>query len=225
MSRPDAKALHCFRSDLSGAPCRSSFAPEPAVCRGTRTKAAIRGRKMALIHHVVTGNGRPPIVFVHGFACAHSDWDAQVAHLSPRHQTIAVDLRGHGASPGDAAECSVERYGADVAEVMRALALPPAVLVGHSMGCRVAIEAALQAPAQTSGLILVSLSVILCAGHNQRQEAYYAEPNQEVGPHRCWSALDPERACRAIPDRPDDWRSDQRRGDRFQAGIDRGFTH
>ena len=101
---------------------------------------------MALIHHVVTGDGRPPIVFVHGFACAHSDWDAQVAHFSPRHQTIAVDLRGHGASPGEAAECSIERYGADVAEVMRALALPPAVLVGHSMGCRVAVEAALQAP-------------------------------------------------------------------------------
>jgi pimeloyl-ACP methyl ester carboxylesterase len=110
---------------------------------------------MALIHHIVAGNGLPPIVFVHGFACAHVDWDAQVAHLSPRHQTIAVDLRGHGASPGGAAECSMERYGADVAEVMRALALPPAVVVGHSMGCRVAIEAALQAPAQTAGVILV----------------------------------------------------------------------
>ena len=110
---------------------------------------------MTLIHHVVTGNGRPPIVFVHGFACAHSDWDRQVAHLSPRHQTIAVDLRGHGASTGTAAECSVERYGADVAEVMRALALSPAVLVGHSMGCRIAVEAALQAPRQTAGVILV----------------------------------------------------------------------
>jgi pimeloyl-ACP methyl ester carboxylesterase len=110
---------------------------------------------MALIHHVVTGKDRPPIVFVHGFACAHADWDAQVTHLSPCHQTVAVDLRGHGASPGTEAECSIERYGADVAEIMRALALPPAVLVGHSMGCRVVIEAALQAPAQTAGVILV----------------------------------------------------------------------
>ena len=46
---------------------------------------------MPLIHHVVTGRGRPAVMFVHGFGCAHSDWDAQVAHLSPRHQTIAVD--------------------------------------------------------------------------------------------------------------------------------------
>ena len=110
---------------------------------------------MSLIHHVVTGSGRPPIVFVHGFACAHTDWDAQVAHFAPRHRTVAVDLRGHGASPGTAAECAIERYGADVAEVMRALTLPPAVLVGHSMGCRVVTEAALQAPAQTAGVVLV----------------------------------------------------------------------
>ena len=110
---------------------------------------------MSLIHHVVKGAGQPPVVFVHGFGCAHSDWDAQVAHLSPRHQTVAVDLRGHGKSPGTEAECSVERYGADVAEVMRALALPPAVLVGHSMGCRVVVEAALQAPSLTAGIILV----------------------------------------------------------------------
>jgi pimeloyl-ACP methyl ester carboxylesterase len=135
-----------------------------------------QGRKMALIHHVVTGNGRPPIVFVHGFACAHSDWVSQVAHLSPRHQTVAVDLRGHGASPGDAAECSIERYGADVAEVMQALALPPAVLVGHSMGCRVVIEAALQAPAQTSGLILVDGSQFAAAMEPVLMQ-HFAAPN------------------------------------------------
>jgi pimeloyl-ACP methyl ester carboxylesterase len=110
---------------------------------------------MALIHHVVTGQAHPPLIFVHGFGCAHTDWDTQVAHVSPRHQTVAVDLRGHGESPGSAAECSIERYGADVAEVMRALVLPPAILVGHSMGCRVVIEAALQAPAQTAAVVLV----------------------------------------------------------------------
>jgi pimeloyl-ACP methyl ester carboxylesterase len=110
---------------------------------------------MTLIHHVVTGDGEPPIVFVHGFACAHSDWGAQVAHLAPRYRTIAVDLRGHGDSPGTPTDCSIERYGGDVAELMRALDLPPSVLIGHSMGCRVVIEAALQAPNRTASVILV----------------------------------------------------------------------
>jgi pimeloyl-ACP methyl ester carboxylesterase len=108
-----------------------------------------------MIHYVLIGTDRPAVVFVHGFGCAHSDWTAQVTHLSPRHQTVAVDLRGHGASPGTVAECSIERYGADVAEVMQALALPPAVLVGHSMGCRVVVEAALQAPAHVAGIVLL----------------------------------------------------------------------
>jgi len=110
---------------------------------------------MALIHHVVSGDGQPPVVLVHGFACAHDDWDAQVAHLSQRHQTVAVNLRGHGSTGGFADECSIEHYGADVVEVMQALALHPAVLVGHSMGCRVVIEAALQAPQCVAGLVLV----------------------------------------------------------------------
>jgi len=110
---------------------------------------------MTLIQHRVAGEGSPAVVFVHGFACGGSDWDAQSKHLSRRYRTVSVDLRGHGASTGTPAECSIERYGADIAEVMHALDLPSAVLVGHSMGCRVAIEAALQAPSRTVGVVLV----------------------------------------------------------------------
>src|SRR5262245_17286222 len=110
---------------------------------------------MSLIHYVNNGDGRPPIVFVHGFGCARGDWGAGVAQLSQRHRTIAVDLRGHGRSPGAVQDCSIERYGADVAEVLRELELTPAVIVGHSMGCRVALEAALQAPAEACAVVLV----------------------------------------------------------------------
>ena len=131
---------------------------------------------MPLIHHVVTGKGRPAVVFVHGFGCALSDWDAQVAHLSPRHLTVAVDLRGHGTSPGTAADCTIERLGADVAEVIQALALPPAVLVGHSMGCRVVIETALQAPAQTAGIVLIDGSQFAAAMETMLKQTF-AMPN------------------------------------------------
>jgi pimeloyl-ACP methyl ester carboxylesterase len=66
----------------------------------------MQGVALPLIHHGVTGQGRPPIVFVHGFGCAHSDWDAQVANFAPRHLTVAVDLRRHGAGPGTP-KCSI----------------------------------------------------------------------------------------------------------------------
>ncbi len=131
---------------------------------------------MPLIHHVIAGPATRPVVFVHGFGCGLTDWDSQVAHLSPRHQTIAVDLPGHGSNPGAAADCSIERYGADVAELMRALSLSPAVLVGHSMGCRVVAEAALQAPAHTAGVVLVDGSQFAPA-MEATLKATFAQPN------------------------------------------------
>jgi pimeloyl-ACP methyl ester carboxylesterase len=110
---------------------------------------------MALIDHVVTGSGSPPIVFVHGFGCSRTDWQAQVAHFSPWHTTVSVDLPGHGETPAPTGTSSIERCGAEVAELLRALALPPAILVGHSLGCRVVLEAALQAPERAAGIALV----------------------------------------------------------------------
>ena len=108
-----------------------------------------------------------------------------MAHLSTRHLTVAVDLRGHGTSPGTAAECSIERLGADVGEVIQALALPPAVLVGHSMGCRVVIEAALQAPAQTAGIVLIDGSQFVPAMETVLKQTF-ATPNGFEALTRRW---------------------------------------
>jgi len=135
-----------------------------------------RRKAMSLIHCVTAGSGQPPIVFVHGFACSHSDWDAQVAHLAPRHRTVAVDLRGHGESPGTAAECSIERYGTDVADIVRALNLLPVVLVGHSMGCRVVVEAAARAPESVAGIVLVDGSQFAAAIEGTLRQAF-GEPD------------------------------------------------
>jgi pimeloyl-ACP methyl ester carboxylesterase len=110
---------------------------------------------MALIHHIVAGTGSPPIVFVHGFGCNHTDWLAQTEHFRARHQAISVDLPGHGSTPAPRETSSIERCGANVAELLRGLSLPPAVLVGHSLGCRVVLEAALDAPECVAGIVLV----------------------------------------------------------------------
>lgn len=118
---------------------------------------------MALIHHVLSGTSPNPVVFIHGFGCDHTDWDLQVHHLAPFHETVAVDLPGHGASPAEAADCSIERYGAAVARLLRALGLPPAMIVGHSLGCRVAVEVALQAPEHARSVVLVDGSQFAAA--------------------------------------------------------------
>lgn len=117
--------------------------------------SAILLADVTLPYHVRVGAGAPPLVFVHGFGCSHEDWHAQLVHFGPTRSSVACDLRGHGATPGRPAECSIETYGADVAELLRALELPRAVLVGHSMGCRVVLQAALDAPGRVAGLVLI----------------------------------------------------------------------
>jgi pimeloyl-ACP methyl ester carboxylesterase len=107
------------------------------------------------MHHVVAGSGSPPMVLVHGFGCSHADWQAQVAHFSPWHTTVVVDLPGHGATPAAAGAHSIERCAEALAALLRSLSLPPAVLAGHSLGCRVVLEAAQLAPDRVAGIVLV----------------------------------------------------------------------
>jgi pimeloyl-ACP methyl ester carboxylesterase len=119
------------------------------------------------------GEGAPPFVFVHGFACAHEDWQAQIEHFSKAHRVLACDLRGHGRTPGAASECSIERYGADVAELVRTLDAP-AVLVGHSMGCRVVLEANRLAPGNVAAIALVDGSRMAWGEPRQADQAMRA---------------------------------------------------
>ena len=107
------------------------------------------------MHFVRAGRGTPALVFVHGFACTHEDWQAQLAHFQRSPEVVACDLRGHGRTPGRPAECSIEHYGGDVAALVNHLELARCVLVGHSMGCRVVLEAARLMPEKVAGLVLV----------------------------------------------------------------------
>ena len=97
------------------------------------------------------GTGGPPLVFVHGFACDGTDWQAQVDSLETRTTVVVCELPGHGSSPGTPAA---------VARALTKLELRSAILVGHSMGCRVVLEASRVQPDAVSGLVLVDGSRI-----------------------------------------------------------------
>jgi pimeloyl-ACP methyl ester carboxylesterase len=92
---------------------------------------------------------------VHGFACSLEDWQAQLDFFAPTNEVVACDLRAHGATPGRAQECSIEHYGGDVAALINHLELKRAILVGHSMGTRVVLEAARIDPGHVAGLVLI----------------------------------------------------------------------
>lgn len=125
---------------------------------------------MTVLDHTREGRGRPTIVFVHGFGCARSDWRAQVAHLRDRFETVAVDLGGHGTTPGSGSHEIIDTHGQDVAALLAELAIERAVLVGHSMGCRIVMHAMSEAPDRVAGLILVDGSRLGAAGSQAHEE-------------------------------------------------------
>jgi pimeloyl-[acyl-carrier protein] methyl ester esterase len=82
-----------------------------------------------------TGSGAP-IVLLHGLM-AHGGFFEGQAGLAEDFRIIAIDLRGHGASPSNGAAPTVERMAADVAELAEALDLQGAIGVGWSLGATV----------------------------------------------------------------------------------------
>lgn len=126
------------------------------------------------------GTGTPPLVFVHGVACAHDDWHAQVDYFRPRQRVVVCDLRGHGASTGDPAQCTIETYGADLITLLHALDLPPTILIGHSMGARVVLQAYGDAPERVAGLVLIE-GTRLGTGDAQTAEQAVRQRIEAVG--------------------------------------------
>jgi pimeloyl-ACP methyl ester carboxylesterase len=81
--------------------------------------------------------------------------------VSPRFRCVALDLPGHGDS-AKPESISIEMMGTAVNRVKDRIAAPSTILVGHSMGCRVIIEAFQQSGATVSGFVFVDGSILGC---------------------------------------------------------------
>lgn len=107
------------------------------------------------IAHEVHGTGLPTLVFVHGWSCDRSYWEQQLAPFSREFQVVIVDLAGHGESGLGRKEWTIESFGRDVTSVVEGLELQHVILIGHSMGGNVVVEAARRLPGRVQGLIWV----------------------------------------------------------------------
>lgn len=95
----------------------------------------------------------PPVVLVHGAGGSHLDWPAQIRRL-PDSGVMALDLPGHGKSPGPGRD-SVGAYAGVVAALLDSLNIARAVVVGHSMGGAIAQTMALDFPEKLAGIVLI----------------------------------------------------------------------
>ena len=105
------------------------------------------------ISYDVQGKGEPVLVFVHGWSCSREYWKEQVAHFAKKHKVVTIDLAGHGQSDLSRKDYTIEAFGKDVATVAEKLNLNRIILVGHSMGGPVIVEAARQMPGRVVCLV------------------------------------------------------------------------
>ncbi len=116
-----------------------------AGCSG-KDENQVRSFDGVKISYDVQGTGQPVLVFVHGWSCSKEYWKEQVAHFAKKHKVVTIDLAGHGQSGRSRKDYTVESFGKDVASVVKKLNLDQAILIGHSMGGDVIVEAAGQMP-------------------------------------------------------------------------------
>jgi pimeloyl-ACP methyl ester carboxylesterase len=103
-----------------------------------------------------TGSGEPTLLFLHYWGGSARTWNAVTAQLSTNFRCIAYDQRGWGQSDAPEQGYSIRDLALDAAHIVEALRLHRYVLVGHSMGGKVAQFLASQRPPGLVGLVLVA---------------------------------------------------------------------
>jgi pimeloyl-ACP methyl ester carboxylesterase len=108
--------------------------------------AQLKRDGVALFYEEAKGKKRP-LLFVHGWCCDHSFFAPQLEHFAREgHKVVAVDLRGHGQSDKPRGAYTMQLFADDLAFLCRELQLEKPVVIGHSMGGVVTVDAGLAPP-------------------------------------------------------------------------------
>jgi len=118
--------------------------------RGEQTDVAARS-----VVTVDTGGTGTTYLLVHGIGVSSRYFERLIPVLAETGRVVAIDLPGFGGRPKPDMPMGVEDFAASVAEVMDTLALPPCVIVGHSMGTQVAVALATMRPESVGALVLI----------------------------------------------------------------------
>jgi pimeloyl-ACP methyl ester carboxylesterase len=98
----------------------------------------------------------PSVVLIHGMAGSLTTWDPVFADLARNCDVIAVDLPGHGTSSRLRGDYSLGSLAAAVRDILDALEVKTATIVGHSLGGGIAMQFMYQFPERCERLVLVS---------------------------------------------------------------------
>ncbi|MDZ7852090.1 MAG: alpha/beta hydrolase [Halomonas sp.] len=121
------------------------------------------------IAYEVQGSGEPTLVFIHGWSSDGRYWRGQLPFFSQHHRVITLDLAGHGHSGLGRDTYTMPSFGEDVKAVLDDLEVERAILVGHSMGGPVSVEAAHLMPERVIGIVGVDTFHHLASAISQEQ--------------------------------------------------------
>src|SRR4051812_33602555 len=107
------------------------------------------------VDYRVAGQG-PPVVLIHGMVNSSRHWEQVALRLAERYTVIAPDLIGHGDSATPRGDYSLGAHAAVIRDVLAAIGVERATIVGHSLGGGVAMQFFWQFPERTERLVLVS---------------------------------------------------------------------
>jgi N-formylmaleamate deformylase len=120
------------------------------MARGYNVHA--NGIRQHLIHY--PGQG-PAMLLVPGITSPAVTWGFIAERLTERFDVHVLDVRGRGLSEAGDLDYSLDAMAADAVAVAKAAGLGQPIVLGHSMGARIAVRAARGAPGAFSGLVLV----------------------------------------------------------------------
>lgn len=121
------------------------------------------------IYYQEEGNPKKPlVVLIAGLSRDHSIWNELISELSPYFHILTYDNRGAGQTDKPPGPYSAELLSFELEELIKSLQLPPAIVVGHSMGGFIAQYFAVRCPKRVAKLILCSS----CAKQSQQAITY-----------------------------------------------------
>lgn len=109
-----------------------------------------------MLNHKTYGEG-PAFVILHGLFGMLDNWQTLARRWAERYQVVLIDLRNHGRSPHEA-DMDYDLMAGDVAELLEHLGIDECILLGHSMGGKVAMQTALTYPDLVQKLIVVDIA-------------------------------------------------------------------
>jgi pimeloyl-ACP methyl ester carboxylesterase len=129
------------------------------------------------IRYQTAGASGSAVVLIHGFGASSDHWRHNIEAIARDHRVFALDLIGFGQSakprPSETLRYTFETWGEQINDFCSQIVQAPVFLVGNSIGCIAALQAAVQAPEQVLGVIMLNCSLRLLHDRKRASLPWY----------------------------------------------------